>query len=151
MPELRRWKASRDPLFRGDSKEAVSLPVPLADPSIVRHVLYLGGAGRETPYLSATESETIAERFVGTDGRVWKTIVARIKASGIQHISRAELLRLLRGRGKGAARWNRPYEVMRARKYVEEHLEHLLDFRRDASSREQTRQKVDEIFEVGRA
>ena len=73
-------------------------------------------------------------------------MVAKSKARGVRHIGKGELLRLLRGKGKGAARWDRPYEIMRARKYVEEHLEHLLDFRHDESNAEALRQKVDEIF-----
>lgn len=35
---------------------------------------YLEGAGRKTPYLSATESEEIARHFAGRDGRTWKTL-----------------------------------------------------------------------------
>ena len=35
---------------------------------------------------------------------------------------------LLRGSGKGDAKWNNAYEVMQAHKYVEEWQEHLVDF-----------------------
>lgn len=54
------------------------------------------------------------------------------EAQGVRHISRTALLGLLRGRGHGRARWGSALEVMQARRYVEENLEHLLDFARVA-------------------
>lgn len=104
------------------------LPVPGADSSVVRHVLYLEGAGRETPYLSTSESEAVAERFAGTQGRVWVTSTAKARAEKVAHLSNADLVALLAGKGKGKARWKSAFEVMQARRYVEMHLEHLLDF-----------------------
>jgi len=55
-----RWRATQHPLFRGDAASGVGIPRPDADPSIVRHILYLDGPGRETPYLSTTESRIFA-------------------------------------------------------------------------------------------
>jgi hypothetical protein len=118
-----------DPLLRGDHAESVTVPDPGAPPSIVRHILYLDGAGRSTPYSSTTEDEPTAARFAGKDGRVWHTLVARVQASGLRYISKSELLSLLRGRGKGDAAWPKATEVLRARALAEEWGEHLIDFR----------------------
>ena len=128
MP-AQKWKARRDPLWRGDSAAGVSCPHPRADPSIVRHVLYLDGPGRETPYSSTTESWQSADHFAGKDGRVWTTRVPTAESEGVLHIDRRELLRLLRGNGRGDATWSSAYEVLQARRYVEQWQEHLLDFR----------------------
>ncbi len=122
------WKANRDPLFRGDARGGVSLPEPDADPSIVRHVLFLDGPGRSTPYLSTTESREVAERFAGRHGQVYTTRPPKWKKHGVGHLSRRELLQLLKGRGKGRASWPSAFEVLTARRRVEEHAEHLADF-----------------------
>lgn len=124
----KKWKQSRDSLFRGDHKDTVCVPTPNADASIVRHVMYLEGPGRETPYLSATERRSVAETFA-QDGGVWETTVTHAKAHGVGHISNSDLLGLMQGNGKGKAVWPEAFEVMQARRYVEEHNEHLLDFR----------------------
>lgn len=124
----KKWKPSKDPLFRGDHKVSVCLPVPEADASIVRHVMYFEGPGRETPYLSTTELRDVAARF-GQQGGVWSTSVSVASANGVAHISNSDLLGLMKGNGKGEAKWPNAYEVMQARRYVEEHGEHLLDFR----------------------
>ena len=118
-----------DPLLRGDDRDAVSPPDPTAPESIVRHILYFEGAGRSTPYLSTTEDEDTAARFAGTAGRTWFTLVDRIQRAGLRYISNAELLGLLRGRGKGLAAWPKASEVQRARAYAEMWAEHLIDFR----------------------
>jgi hypothetical protein len=123
----RSWK-QKDPLYRGDAAAAVAVPVPGANPSIVRHILYLEGAGRETPYLSASESLETAERFAGNGGRVWSTTTAAARKRGVTHVGHTELLVLLNGKGKGKAKWSSAFEVQQARRYVEQHLEHLLDF-----------------------
>ncbi len=128
MTKARVWKASKDPLFRGDCQEEVTRPVPAADRSIVRHVLYLDGAGRATPYVSTTESALVAERFAGKSGRVWETTVPKARSQGVDHRGRTELLSLLKGKGKGDCTWHSAFEVMNARRYVEEWQEHLLDF-----------------------
>lgn len=104
------------------------MPVPSASLSIVEHVLYLGGKGRESPFQSTTESEDAAEVFAGTGGKVYRTTAARAAAKSVGHISRVELLGLLKGKGKGRAKWSSALEVMTARKYVEQWAEHLLDF-----------------------
>jgi len=96
---------------------------------MVRHVMYFEGPGRETPYLSTTELRDVAERFA-QQGGVWSTSVPNASASGVTHISNSDLLGLMKGNGKGAAKWSDAYEVMQARRYVEEHGEHLLDFRK---------------------
>lgn len=36
----------------------------------------------------------------------------------------------MNGNGKGLAKWPSAFEVMQARRYVEAHREHLLDFRK---------------------
>ena len=118
-----------DPLLRGDARESVTRPAPDAHPPIVRHVLYLEGAGRDTPYVSTTEDEQTAERFAGRNGRVWYSLVARINAGRLRYISNSELLGLLRGKGKGDAAWPKASEVQRARANAELWAEHLIDFR----------------------
>lgn len=125
----KKWKQSKDPLYRGDQKDAVTVPTPAADDSVIRHVMYFEGPGRETPYLSTTERRGVAEYF-SQAGSVWKTSVADAKANSVGHISNSELLGLMKGNGKGKAQWNDAHEVMQARRYVEEHSEHLLDFRK---------------------
>lgn len=120
------WK-QRDPLYRGDAS-VITPPDPTADDSIVRHVLYLDGYGRATPYLSTSEARSVAAQFAGKYGQIWLTDVPRVHAHGVAHISRKELLALLKGKGKGRGSWTNAFEVMRARQYVEQWHEHLLDF-----------------------
>ncbi len=127
MTSKRMWKMSKDPLFRGDARNAVCVPNPDADDSIVRHVMYLEGPGRETPYLSTSEEYELAETF--SNGAVWETFVAVARKESVGHISRTELLSLMKGNGKGKAKWPNAFEVMQARRYVEQWGEHLLDFR----------------------
>ena len=126
----KKWRKSKDPLFRGDMKDCVRPPVPGADSSIVRHIMYLEGPGRETPYLSVTELEENAKHFAGKTGAVWNTTVPTAESLGVEHMSHIELLSQLNGNGKGKAKWKSPFEVMQARRYVEQWAEHLLDFRR---------------------
>jgi hypothetical protein len=118
-----------DPLLRGDHGDSVSVPDPAAPDSIVRHILFLDGAGRATPYSSTTEDEPTARIFAGRDGRVWFTLVDRIQTAELRYISNSELLGLLRGKGKGAAAWPKASEVLLARARAEEWGEHLIDFR----------------------
>lgn len=40
MTNKKQWKASKDPLYRGDGRQSVCVPRPDADDSIVRHVMY---------------------------------------------------------------------------------------------------------------
>lgn len=127
MTTKRKWRASKDPLYRGDEKQSVCIPSPDADDSIVRHVMYFEGPGRETPYLSTSEDFESAENF--SNGAVWQTLVRIARAESVGHIGRAELLLLMKGNGKGKAKWPNPFEVMQARRYVEQWGEHLLDFR----------------------
>ena len=82
------------------------------------------------PYLSASEEIEWARRFAqGAGDAIWQAEVPRALAAGVKHRSCRELLGLLKGRGKGDAAWPSAYEVLRARAYVEEKLEHLFDFR----------------------
>jgi hypothetical protein len=55
--------------------------------------------------------------------------VKEAKKEGVSHISKTELLNLMKGNGKGKAKWPSAFEVMQARRYVEQWGEHLLDFR----------------------
>ena len=121
------WKM-RDPLFRGDSKLAVTPPVPSTRLSVVAHILYLGGHGRPTPYTSVTELEATAEHFAGRAGAVWKTDVATAKHEAAGHISRDQLERDLKGTGKGRAKWTSAWEVAQARADVIRWSEHLFDW-----------------------
>ncbi len=79
MSKQSKWKSNKDPLFRGDKKEHVSVPNAQADTSFVRHILYPEGPGRETPYLSCTEVEDV-EMFAGKNGAVWVTMVKQARA-----------------------------------------------------------------------
>ncbi len=142
------WSAKRDPLYRGDVAGGVQVPQPAADPSLVRHILYPDGPGRQSPYLSVSESREVAQRFAGADGRVYDTRVLTWAEHGVGHRARKELVQLLRGQGKGDAAWPSAFEVMQARRYVEENAEHLADFRslRDADA-DGLRRMVDAMFE----
>lgn len=122
----RSW-SPKDSLFRGDGKSP-AIPTPSADASIVRHILYLGGFGRETPYSSTTESPEIARRFASDNGTVWEARVAVAKVHSVRHVSRADLSLQLRGKGRGRATWTSAFEVLQARAFVERWREHLLDF-----------------------
>lgn len=135
-----KWRMSKHPLYRGDRKSGVTVPNPEADGSIVRHILFLEGPGRETPYLSTSEEYETANNFA-TGGAVWETYVKQAIAEGISHISRAELLSLMKGYGKGKAKWDSAFEVMQARRYVEQWNEHLFDFT-DISSPETITKKI---------
>lgn len=128
-PKPTKWRQRRDPLWRGDSDSGLTRPSPRADPSIVRHILFLDGAGRETPYHSTSEVREDAASFArGRGGRVYQTTVAAANASDVRHISKTELIALLQGRGHGAANWPSAQEVMTARRYVEQWNEHLLNY-----------------------
>ena len=122
------WKQKSGTLYRGDVKDGVALPVPDAEKSLVRHILYLEGYGRTTPYLSTSESKDTASHFAGTTGHVYEGTPRTWPSQNVAHRSRRELLQLLRGKGHGDAKWNSAFEVLRAYQYVEEHLEHLADF-----------------------
>lgn len=135
-----KWKMSKHPLYRGDRKSGVSIPNPTADSSIVRHILFLEGPGRETPYLSTSEDYEAANNFAD-GGVVWETYVKTARAEGVTHISRTELLSLMKGNGKGKAKWENAFEVMQARRYVEQWNEHLLDFR-EVDKPEATARKI---------
>lgn len=127
MTSQKKWKISKDPLYRGDGKDSVCIPSPDADDSIVRHIMYFEGPGRKTPYLSTSEEYEVAANF--SNGAVWQTLVTIARAESVAHISRTELLSLMKGNGKGRAKWPNAFEVMQARRYVEQWGEHLLDFR----------------------
>ena len=128
-PKSGKWRQRRDPLWRGDSDSGPARPSPQADPSIVRHILFLDGAGRETPYHSTSEDREVAAHFAGgPSGRVYQTTVQAAQAVDVRHISKIELIGLLQGTGHGAAGWMSAYEVMTARRYVEQWNEHLLNY-----------------------
>lgn len=121
------WRKKKDPLYRGDASDSVQIPVSDADPSVVRHILYLDSYGRDTPYLSTSEREEVAAIFA-TRGRIWRTMVPLAEQNGVKHIDHKQLLEWLKGKGKGKAKWPNAYEVLQAKRYAEERFEHLLDF-----------------------
>lgn len=126
---MRAWKQSRDPLFRGDASDGVQVPTPKADPRLVRHILYLEGFGRETPYLSLSEDRESAEHFAPrSGGAVWQTQAPEAAGRGVRHISRKELLQTLKSGRAGVATWPSESEVQRARALVERWGEHLYDY-----------------------
>ena len=148
---MAKWKRTKDPLYRGDVVGGVALPDPSADPSLVRHILYLDGYGRQTPYLSTTEARATAERFArpAASRCVYATSVPDWDRADVQHISRKELLQLLRPPGKGEAKWPSAFEIMQARRRVEEHAEHLASFRaHDRSSEDGLRGLCDSLFKT---
>lgn len=122
-----KWREKKDDLFRGDDAN-LTRPDPSATKSLVPHILFLGGAGRPTPYHSTTESTAVASEFAGKKGKIFKTTVPKAQSLGLGHLGKLALMGLLRGKGKGHAAWHSPYEIMQARKLVEQHLEHLIDF-----------------------
>jgi hypothetical protein len=89
---------------------------------------FLEGPGRKTPYVSTSEQYDLAENFAKA-GAVWKVYVQNAQPKGVNHINKFDLLAVMKGNGKGKAKWPEPYEVMQARRYVEQWGEHLLDFR----------------------
>jgi hypothetical protein len=136
-----------DPLFRGDQADAVSTPHPAADPSLVRHILYLGGYGRESPYLSTSSDESSASAFAAGGGRVWQTSGQRAEQLGTKHISQAELQVTLKSSKTGRARWPNARQRLQARLYVEQHSEHLIDFIPFKKSPATVGQAVQAMFE----
>jgi len=123
-------KRSRLPLFRGNGRNGVAVPDPGSKILIVEHILYLGGAGRSTPFTSTTESREIAQHFAGGRGRVWRTDPETATSQGALHVPKDQLLRDLRGFGRGRAKWTSAWEVAHARALVERSREHLLDWSR---------------------
>lgn len=139
-----RWKQCDD-LYRGDQTDGVCVPDPAADKSIVRHILYLEGKGRKTPYLSATEDRKTAETFAEPSGQVYLSNVSGWPDSDVAHISRDMLMQLLRGTGRGRASSKKASLVMTARNYVERHKEHLADFSKHETT-ESTSAACQKIF-----
>jgi hypothetical protein len=128
MSASKTWKAKTDPLFRGDAAHGVAVPVPDADRSLVRHLLQLESMGQPSPYLSASESEEVAQRFARDEGWVYQAKVPEWDAHKVRHVPFKELLQLLRGNGKGDARWHSSAEVFEAACNVKRDFEHLADF-----------------------
>lgn len=115
-------------LYRGDSSEAVSVPNPHAKANIVAHILYLGSYGRETQYTSTSENEEDAEHFAGGGGAVWRALVAEATRAGAIHLSKQQLLGMLKGFGMGRAKWTNRAQVQEAHANVVEWNEHLFDW-----------------------
>jgi hypothetical protein len=114
---------TEDHLYRGNDDEVAGRPDPAADRNLVRHVLYLGGRGRATPYLSITADRDEAAFF----GLVWQTSSAALASSGTKHLQNDALIAALK-RNKGRSRWPSTKDRLRAAKYAEEHGEELADF-----------------------
>jgi hypothetical protein len=121
------------PLFRGDDAKAVASPDPSSNRAIVSHILYLDGIGRPTPFTSTSDSRDSAAHFAGPRGRVWETDAPKAIGLGARHLAKKDLLHLLKGYGKGRARWNNALEVAQARAYVLRWSEHLIDWKGHAS------------------
>jgi len=115
--------SSDSPRYRGNDDEVAGRPAPKADSNLVRHVLYLGGRGRATPYLSITADRDEAATF----GALWKTSSAALRSSGAKHLPNDALIAALTS-NKGRARWPSTKDRLRAAKYAEEHGEELADF-----------------------
>ena len=98
-------------------------PEPKADTNLVRHVLYLGGLGRATLYLSLTTDREEAAIF----GTLWETDATDLLASGAKHLPIDALLAALQN-NKGRARWRSTKDRQRAFKYAEQHREELADY-----------------------
>ncbi len=148
---MRPWKEASDPLFRGDSVAPPGSPATQADPSLVRHILQVDGPGQQSPYLSTTESEETATYFAVPKGFVLSTSVSTLKSAEVGYLGKMELLQLLVGKGKGGARWHSAAEVRRAAHLVEQHAEHLADFRpHDGAPAERLGQIVTQCFQLRR-
>jgi hypothetical protein len=111
-------------LLRGDQPDAVSVPDPNASNLLIRHILYVDGYGRQTPYLSTSELREIAELW----GVVWETPSSLASSHGATHIRKDELLSIIRVSRRGRAGWPRRLERLQAMRYVEDNHEHLLDY-----------------------
>lgn len=127
---MRRKRTTSGSLFRGDAANSVALPDPMSTRGIVSHILFLDGAGRATPFTSTTESRATAKHFAGAKGKVWETDRSTAQAQGAGHIPLKDLLHLLKGYGKGKAKWNNPIEVAHARAYALRWEEHLFDWKK---------------------
>lgn len=112
-----------DRLYRGNDDEVAGRPDPRANDNLVRHVLYLGGRGRASPYLSATADRNEAAEF----GPTWETTSAAVQASGARHLPNDALIAALK-RNRGRARWPSTRDRQRALKYAEQHGEQLVDY-----------------------
>ena len=123
-----KWKLGHDQLYRGDMDPGPTPATFGSNPSIIRHILYLEGLGRETPYLSTSEFQASAQYFADGGGRVYTTNPMTWIGQNVSHIPRTMLNQLLTGKGKGRASWDRASDVRRARELVELHFEHLADF-----------------------
>ena len=119
-------KTTRTKLYRGDSRAGVAVPDPGSKTPVVAHVLYLGGAGRSTPFSSVSGRREAASHFAGTRGKVWETDSATALAMNARHIENLQLMADLRGVGKGICRGPNAVSVASARVYVERWNEHLL-------------------------
>jgi len=80
-----------------------------------------------------TETKSTATHFAGTRGRVWTTDAPKARQNGAKHVSKLDLLHLLKGYGKGKAKWSSAIEVAQARAYVLRWNEHLLDWKGHAA------------------
>ena len=61
-------------------------------------------------------------------GSIWKTTAPLADENDVGHIDNKQLMTLLKGKGKGKAKWPNAYEVLQAKRYAEQHFEHLFDF-----------------------
>jgi hypothetical protein len=121
----------REPqVYRGNSDDVAGRPEPSADSNLVRHVLYLGGPGRSSPYLSLTADRATAVDF----GTLWESSVAALNSAGARHLPTEALITALK-RNQGRSKWPSARDRQRALKYVEQHGEELADYRSFSDAR----------------
>ncbi len=100
------------------TRKALEYPTRLrTTPSCAMY--FLEGPGRKTPYVSTSEQYDLAENFAKA-GAVWKVYVQNAQPKGVNHINKFDLLAVMKGNRKGKAKWPESYDVMQARRYVEQ-------------------------------
>jgi hypothetical protein len=80
------------------------------------------------PTLSTSGNESSAARFAAGGGRLWKTSGELAERLGAKHVSLGDLQVMLKSSTTGRAGWSNTRQRLLARKYVELHAEHLIDF-----------------------
>lgn len=95
---------------------------------MVAHILQFGGRDQPTPYTSTSDVLEYAKHFAFPGGIVWHTNEQTVTRLRARVISLGELRHLLRGFGKGKAKWNDAWEVKQALGLAEYWREHIIDW-----------------------